>query len=208
LAVVLPDLAIRAFVMPEAEKPTPSEILTRIAPRLSYPPQEALVDTFHGPSGWVLAAAVRGAVLHQYEQALEALGCHAAWVDGASLIRIPGWSREELENASGQDQGALRIHAQLYPGHYTVTVFRQIHLLDVRTRLRAATDHENVAADLVRLPAVYEGDECQEITLRGEGAAALAGELEGSGLARSIRLGEDGEEAHLRSLVGILMRRL
>ncbi len=203
VAVVLPDLAIRSFVFHDGKRLASRDLLDRMVPQLSYPPNEAMIDTWRAPAGWVLAAAVRRVVLHQYEQALEALGCHVAWVDGASLARIPAWSAEAMGS------GGLRVHVQLYPGHYTLTIFRKSNLMDVRTRLRYAVDEQKVVEDLVRIPSLYEGEEeFHQVSVRGEGAAAVVDGLERASLARDrLELGEEGEEAHLESLVEILIRR-
>lgn len=209
VAVVLPDLAIRSFVFADGGKLGLAELASRLAPRLSYPSSEAILDTWQAAADWVLAAAIRRVVLHQYEQAVEAVGCYAAWVDGASLVRIPVWTAEAREKFSHDDSGGLNVHVQLYPGCYTLILFRRRELLDVRTRLRYPTDRLKVVEDLIRIPSLYEGGECRRLTVRGEGAAALVDELEGTGLARErLELGEEGEEAHLRGLVEILIRRI
>ncbi len=209
VAVVLPDLAIRSFVFVDGGKLGLAELLHRVSPRLAYPSNEAILDSWQASAGWILAAAVRRVVLHQYEQAVEALGCYAAWVDGASLVRIPVWTQEVKEHFSHDDSGGLNVHVQLYPGHYTLILFRQCELLDVRTKLRHSTDAQKVVEDLIRIPSLYEGGECRRLTVRGEGAAAMVDELEGTGLAQDrLELGEEGEEAHLRSLVEILIRRM
>ena len=208
LAVVLPDLAIRAFVFPKEGKSTSSETLARVASRLPYPSDEALLDTWQGPAGWVLAAVVRRVVLRQYEQALEALGCSAAWVDGASLVCIPKWARDALDEAEGSPAG-LRVHVQLYQGHYSLTIFRRADLVDVRVKLRASTDVDRIVTELHRLPSLYSEEECCEISIRGEGAGALFAKLEANGLTGGrIQMGEDGEEEHLRCLLETLLRRV
>jgi hypothetical protein len=207
VAAVLPDLAIRCFVLPREYRGAPSKMLSQLAPRLPYPSDEALMDAWQAPAGWILAAAVRRVVLGQYEQALEAIGCRAAWVDGASLVHIPGWARGALREA-GDGPGGLRVHVQLYLRHYTVVVFDRAELLDVRVKLRAPGDADVVAEELRRLPSLYDGGDCREISIRGEGGGVLATMLEMSGGDRGEPvLYEDGEEDHLQCLLTTLMLR-
>jgi len=207
VAVVLPDLAIRCVVLPREGKSAPSKILEQLAPRLPYASAEALVDTWEGPTGRLLAAAVRRAVLRQYEQALEAVGCRAAWVDGASLVHIPGWARQSVAESGAAPDG-IRLHVQLYVEHYTVVVFRGGALVDVRVKLRAPGDADRVAEELRRLPSHYDGAECRALSIRGEGGGALATALETHGWNEcETRLHEEGQEDHLRCLLATLISR-
>ena len=72
LSLILSDLAVRAFALPVAKRTKPVQMLANVASRLPYASQEAVFDTWRGGSRWVLFAAVRGAVLRQYEGAVEA----------------------------------------------------------------------------------------------------------------------------------------
>ncbi len=208
VALVLPDLALRAFVFPSELKARPTELMARIAPRLSYPRSEARMDIWQAPAGWTLAAAVRNVVLRQYEQALEALGCKVVWVDGASLIPIPGWAGDVLER-SRVSLDETSVYVQLYPGHYTLSVMRNADMLDVRTKLRDSGDEARIAEHLLRLPSLFGAKECDRILVEGQGAAGVADALAGRGLARErIQLGALDEEAHLAHLLETLLRRL
>jgi hypothetical protein len=206
--MVLPDMAIRSFVLPRDVRPTATAVLDRIAPRLSYPQGEARLAFWQSPGGWTLAAAVRQAVLRQYEQALEALGCHVAWVDGASLIRIPEWVRKDRENDSRGAADGLRVLIQLYPRHYTMSVLQDGDSFDIRTKLRSPGDEPRIGEQVSRLPTIFEGARVEEVTVMGEGARALGTELEARGLDRErIVLGDDGEEAHLTQALELLLHR-
>ena len=208
VALVLPDLAIRSFVFPSDMKAQPAELMTRIAPRLSYPRSEARMDIWQAPAGWTLAAAVRDVVLRQYEQALEAFGCHVVWVDGASLIPIPDWA-EDAQERSRVCLDETSIYVQLYPGHYTLSVMRNADMLDVRTKLRDSGDEARIAEHLLRLPLLFGAKECDRILVEGQGAAGVADSLAGRGLAQEkIKLGALDEEAHLAHLLETLLRRL
>jgi hypothetical protein len=208
VALVLPDMAIRAFVLAGDVKPTLTELSARIAPRLSYPQGEARLSTWQGPSSWTVVAAVRQVVLRQYEQALEALGYHVAWVDGASLAVLPDWVREDQRSDPNNNASGLRILVQLYPRHYTLSVLCGSELLDIRTKLRSFGDESRIVEQIARLPSLFNGAELQEVTVRGEGAAALAAELEIPGIGpRRVHMGDDGEEAHLAYALELLLRR-
>ena len=208
VALVLPDLAIRAFVFPSDLKAQPEELMARMAPRLSYPRSEARMDVWQAPAGWTLAAAARNVVLRQYEQALEAVGCHVVLVDGASLIPIPDWA-EAARERSRVSPDETSIFVQLYPGHYTLSVMRNADMLDVRTKLRDSGDEARIAEHLLRLPLLFGAEECDRISVGGQGAAGVADSLAGRGLAQEkIQVGALDEQAHLAHLLETLLRRL
>jgi hypothetical protein len=147
-------------------------------------------------------------VLRQYEQALEVLGCHVAWVDGASLVSIPEWVHKDRESDSSDGAGGLRVLVQLYPRHYTLSVLQRGELLDIRTKLRSPGDESRITEQISRLPSIFEGAHIEEVTLRGEGARSLGALLEVSGLGGGqVLLGDDGEEAHLTYVLELLLRR-
>lgn len=204
VAVALPDLAVRVFVFPS--KLQAEEIRSRIGPRLAYPRDEARIDTWRAPAGWMLVAAIRGVVLRQYEQILEALGCRVIWADAASLIPIPDWTRE---GTAGDGTADLRIHVQLYSRHYTLCVMRKADMLDVRTKLRGPADEDRIAIHLFRVPSLFEAGDDMYVSVHGMGAPALVEHLRAGGLSpERIQSGSDDEEAHLGSLLEVLLRRL
>ena len=214
LSLILSDLAMRAFAVPVEKRTKPREMLANVASRLPYASHEAVFDTWRGGSNWALVAAVRGAVLRQYESAVEAVGCRVSWVDGASLIRIPDWYREakaERENGLRAEatSAPLQVHVQLYPGHYSLSVFRGGALTDIRVKLIAGEDGSRVINELTRLPAISGGSEYEQLTLYGVGAATLFEQLDEHELMKGrVRLGEDGHQAHLSSLMARLAGRV
>jgi hypothetical protein len=127
------------------------------------------------------------------------------------LVRIPAWAREappapgEPKISGAEPVGGLELQVQLYPGHYTLAVMSGAELLDLRTKIRDLDDEQRIAADIRRLPSLFNGRNYREITLRGSGAAALGEFLEG--LACPVRVGENEEEEHLTNLLEIVMRR-
>ena len=217
LALILSDLAVRAFALPVEKRTKPLQMLAKVASRLPYASHEAVFDTWRGASNWALVAAVRGAVLRQYEKAVEAVGCRVSWVDGASLIRIPDWSREvsaERENTGGGERTSalLQVHVQLYPGHYSLSVFRGEQLIDIRVKLIGAEDSGRIGRikdELTRLPAMSGDAEYAQLTIHGVGAATLLEKLGEHELMKGrVRLGDNGHEAHLSSLMATLVRRV
>ena len=214
LSLILSDLAVRAFALPVAKRTKPVQMLANVASRLPYASHEAVFDTWRGGSRWVLFAAVRGAVLRQYEGAVEAVGCRVSWVDGASLIRIPDWSQEvggERENGRGGEESSARmqVHVQLYPGHYSLSVFRGGELIDIRVKLVGGAESNRIMDELTRLPAMSGGAEYERLTIHGVGAGTLFEQLGEYKLMKGrVRLGEDGHQAHLSSLMATLVRRV
>lgn len=200
VAIILPDLALRAFALPLNGRLSSHQMLVQVASRLPYPGSEAVYDTWSGSPKWALLAVVRRAVLRQYEQTVEAVGCPAAWVNGASLVKIPEWTREASEDSDNGSGGTMRVHVQLYPDHYSLTVFQHGDLSDFRVKL---LQHPSRLVDeLVRLPTMFGGVEYRQISVHGERAAALMEELEESGLPKGrAQLGENGQEAHVAALM-------
>jgi hypothetical protein len=207
IALVLPDMAVRAFVLPKGVKTARTEVLTHIAPRLSYPEGEARFDIWSSPAGTIVAA-VRQVILRQYEQALEALGCRVTWVDGASLIGIQEWMGRWSSGESGGGSDGIRVLVQLYPGHYTFSVFEQGQMLDIRTKLRSAGDVSRIVEQLTRLPTIFDGAQHEDITVDGVDAAELGEQLEAAGIDRErIHIGDRAEETHLAHALELLLRR-
>jgi hypothetical protein len=217
IAVILSDLTVRAFSLPVERRTKPEQMLAKVATRLPYPSHEAVFDTWRGGSGWALVAAVRRAVLGQYEEAVEAIGCRASWVDGASLIKIPDWSMEARpdgpngpaeEDESDGDAPPLRVHVQRYPDHYSLSVFRGGELVDVRVKLNGAGDDARIADELARLPAMCGGAQYRQVSVQGEGAAALFEKLgQYDEMRECLLMGEDGHQAHLAALMAAIVRR-
>jgi hypothetical protein len=127
------------------------------------------------------------------------------WVDGASLILVPEWAREAGMTGAAATVEGLDLQVQLYPGHYTLAVMRGDELLDMRTKIRDSGDEQRIAADIRRLPSLFDGRSYRQITLRGSGAATLS-ELLGA-IPCPIRVGENGEEEHLSALLALVMQR-
>lgn len=204
LCLVLPDLSVVTAIAPATSSRAHGEEPGRkLASRLAFPASEARLDFWRGRRGEVLGAAVRGAVVRQYEQVAEAVDCRLSWVDGASLVRIPLWADE---SASEPD---LVGRIQLYRSHYHVAMFRGGELVDVRTRLRSEEDIGAVAEEIHRLPALFGVASLGGLVVSGEGAGSCARRLaneKGSHLGRVVAT-EDGEEAQLAATLEALMRR-
>jgi hypothetical protein len=205
LSVALPDLSIVTAVVPAASPPGNAEDPgERLASRLAFPVSEARLDFWRGRKGEVLGAAVRGAVIRQYEQIVDAVDCRLSWVDGASLVRIPLWA----EASASEREVVGRV--QLYRSHYHLAIFRGGELLDIRTRLRSDGDVEAVAEELLRLPALAGVASFGSVVVSGEDAGSCVRRLseeDGFPLGR-VAATEEGEETQLAATLEALMRRV
>lgn len=202
VSMILPDLAVVSAVLPSETSSTARDIGSELAPRLGFPVSEARSDSWKGVKGEVLAAAVREAVVRQYEQVVEAAECRVGWVDGASLVRIPAWAE-----ASASDPGIVVVRALLYGSHYVLALFREGELVDVRTRLRSRDDVDAVACEIRRLPAIYGLDALGTIAVGGEGASACARLLSEAGVNARLSSEDEGEEKQLEGSLSTLLNR-
>ncbi len=201
-SVLLPDLSVASAVFPPSQAGTERDLASKLASRFGVPASEARSDFWTGAKGEMLGAAVREAVVRQYEQVIEAMECRPGWIDAASLVRVPSWA-----DASQSDPGTILVEALLYLDHYTLVLFRGGELLDVRTRLRSGDDVDAVAAEIRRLPAVYEIRAPGAVTLSGEGASACARILSESRFEARLSVAGDGEERQLEAALEVLLRR-
>lgn len=201
-SVLLPDLSVVSAVFPPSQGAAERDLGSRLAARFGFPASEARSDFWRGGKGEVLAAAVREAVVRQYEQVIEAAECRPGWIDAASLVRIPSWA-----DASESDPGTILVEALLYLDHYTLMLFRGGELIDVRTRLRSGDDIDAVAAEIRRLPAIYDFPALGAVTLSGEGASACARILSESRVEARLSLENDGEERQLEAALQALLQR-
>ncbi len=203
LSLVLPDLSVVSALFPAAlSGENGDEPGVKLAARLGFPVSEARLDFWRGRNGEVLGAAVRGAVVRQYEQIAEAAECRLSWVDGASLVRLPLWAEESAADSE------LSVRIQLYPSHYHLAIFRGGELVDIRVRLRADDDIEAVAEEVLRLPALCGVDSLGRVALTGEGAGSCARRLgEERGPLGQVLADEEGAEAQLVATLEALMKR-
>lgn len=202
VVVALPDLSLTTAVLEGASRLGDADQRKRLVSRLTYPASEARADFWKSGGGRALGAAVREAVIRQYEQALEAAEVRIGWMDAASTARLPAWAEALPADAS------LRACVQLYRSHYAIAVFEGRSLLDWRWKLRSPGDAEQVAKELARLPGAYEARRIEALRLSGEDAA-LAAEAIGS---ESEELGpvtveDEGEVRQLAACLRALLAR-
>jgi len=210
LSLALPDLSVVTALFPSnGSDVAGGEPGAKLASRLGFPSSEARLDFWRGRKGEVLGAAVRGAVVRQYEQIAEAIDCPLSWVDGASLVRLPLWTE-----ASAVESG-VGLRVQLYRTHYHVATFHAGELVDIRTRLRSQDDVEAVTQEIRRLPTLSGLGAVASVVFTGEGAAACARSLESRedletrdhpSLGR-VSAAEEGEETQLAAVLGALLGR-
>ncbi len=201
-ALLLPDLAVVTAVFPPSKGGAERDLGSELARRLAFPASEARSDFWRGGKGEVLAAAIRKAVVHQYEQVVEAAECRLGWIDAASLVRIPYWTE-----ASASDRGTTVVRAQLYGSHYVLALFREGELVDLRTRLRSGDDADAIAAEIRRLPAIHGISHLGPVSLSGEGASACARLLSESGLEVRWSPEDEGEERQMEAALSVLVER-
>ncbi len=201
-ALILPDLAVVSAVFPASPREDRKPLASKLSSRLGFPASEARSDFWRGGKGEVLGAAVRESVVRQYEQVIEAAECRPGWIDAASLARIPSWTDQ-----SGSDPGTILVELLLYSSYYFLALFREGELLDVRTRLRAADDVDEVASELRRLPAIYGVAGLGAVRLSGEGASACARALSDSRIEARLFLEDGGEERQLEAALEALLAR-
>ena len=202
VAVALPDLALTTAVLDATGRLGDADQLRRLASRLTYPASEARADFWRSGGDRVLGAAVREAVIRQYEQVLDAAEVRIGWVDGASTARIPAWA------AKAAPDDALRAWVQLYRSHYAIVVLRGRALLDLRWKLRSQGDGEAVARELARLPSVYQAPRFEALTLSGEDAGLTAEALETERPElRPVGVEEEGEVRQMRASLDALFAR-
>lgn len=201
-SVLLPDLSVVSAVFPSSQGAAERDLGSKLASRFGVPALEARSDFWRGGKGEVLGAAVREAVVRQYEQVVEAAECRLGWVDGASLVRVPSWAE-----ASASDPGTTLLRAQLYTSHYVLALFREGELVDVRTRLRSGDDVGAVAGEILRLPAIYGVSALGAVALSGESASACARFLSESRVEARLSFEDDGEERQLEAALAALLLR-
>jgi hypothetical protein len=188
-AVLLPDLSVVNAVFPALPGAVERDLGSKLASRFGVPAPEARSDSWKGGKGEVLGAAVREAVVRQYEQVIEAAECRPGWIDAASLVRIPSWAE-----ASESEPGTTVVQALLYRDHYALTIFREGELIDVRIRLRSGDDVDAVAAEIRRLRVLYEVPALGAVALSGEGASDCARLLSESRVDARLSWEDGGEE--------------
>jgi hypothetical protein len=202
-AAIVPDLATRAFVLRNHGASGFLNSIEKSMARFPFPRSEARFDTWKDGAGSLVLAGGHGAVLGQYESALEALGYRATILGPASLVRLSEWARA-ARRPGGE---AATVHIQLYPRHYAIARFLGGELAGLHFRLRALGDPEPVLVELGRLAAESEATSFARLTLTGEGARAVEERLSGEWAVRA-QLGEEGEEAHLGSLLLLAATRI
>lgn len=167
VALALPDLSLTTRVVHPAGRAKRRELETLFDESLPFPRSEARCDYWSGPGGAVVAAAVRTAVVRQYEQVVEAADCQVGWVDGACLAQLPRWS-QALVGASG-----LHLRVVLEPASFCAAVFVDGKLEDVRLKLRPPT-LAALRSELERIPALHGVDAASSVHFFGDEADELA----------------------------------
>jgi hypothetical protein len=141
-SVLLPDLSVVSAVFPPSQGAAERDLGSKLASRFGFPASEARSDFWRGGKGEVLAAAVREAVVRQYEQVVEAAECRPM-IDAEP--RSPSGGRPSPTRE--------RSLVEALPISITTPWCFFMEELDVR-RGSARDDVEAVAAEIRCLPAI------------------------------------------------------
>jgi len=184
-ALVLPDGVARVALVEVPNGADPREyVLFRLAPSLSFPAAEAIVDVLPAGGRRALGAAVRRATVVEYEQAALAAGLAAERVHLAPLVALGGVLR------GGARDG---VHAVLGDVAMCLAAFRGGVPVALRSRWRDRSPGEASRLRREASAAARLGEDGQEpvrLVCSGADAEQLRRELgEGSGPALAASTG-------------------
>jgi hypothetical protein len=209
LSLVLPDRCVTTALFPSSRRESERALLREFRSKLVFPAEESRSDTWRGPGGELMAAAVRLPVVRQYEQVVEATECSLGWVDAATLSTLPEWlaSVSKSREKGAHDGSHLILRILLFSSQYTVSVLRDGELIDLRTKLRVAGDARAVAEELRRVPTMYGASAVDRACVSGEDAEECASALSLDETFRRIDVSEPSETDLLAASIEALVRR-
>jgi hypothetical protein len=174
--LVLPDGVARLLLLEVTGEDLQDYARFRLAGSLPYPAAEAIVDVLPVGGGRVLAAAVRRAVVEEYEAAATAAGFPRERVDLSPLVALAGALKRER---------AADVHAFLGEASLSLAALDAQGLRAFRQRRRDAAPGEaqRLFDDALRTVRAGDGeaDAGLRLSLSGAGAPALARELAAAG---------------------------
>jgi hypothetical protein len=152
----------------------------RLAAGLPYPLDEAVVDVLRVGSGRALAAAVRRAVVEEYEAAAAAAGFERERVDLAPFVGIAG--------LLGRGERSPRVHALLGESAMSLAAVDGSGLAAFRQRRRdpGPGEPERLAAEAARTARLLGNGGDFQLSVSGSGASRIGEELASSGLAVEV----------------------
>jgi hypothetical protein len=184
VTLVLPDGVARLVLLEVAGEDLHDYSRFRLGPGLPYPLAEAVVDVLPVGPGRALAAAVRRAIVEEYEAAAAAAGLARDRVDLAPLVGLAGILERDP---------SPRVHALLGDAVLSLAVFDGKGVAAFRQRRRdpAPGEGERLFAEAARTARLLEDGDSFRFALSGAGAGELGRELAAAGLPAEAR-GPDG----------------
>jgi hypothetical protein len=188
--VVLPEGVARVGVADVPKGVSVREFARyRLAPSLSYPAREAIVDAVALGGGRYLFGAVRQGVAQAYEEAVEAVGFQVERVDAAPLVAIAGLRRLV---------GAREAGVALLLGDVALSIagFARGRLAAFRTRLRApgSGEVEWLLEEVARTAGLAGSAAPGRVVVVGSEARRIAVSLAALGCDASAALLGEGQE--------------
>jgi hypothetical protein len=177
--LVLPDGVARFLILEAPGSDVPADYARyRLGQGLPYPPEEAVVDVLRLGRGRGVGAAVRRAVVEEYEAAATRAGLTPDRVDLAPLAAL----ERLLRRPPGRGVG---VDVILGDAALSLAVFRDGGLLAFRSRRRdpGAGELERVWREVERSAALTGAGVLPRVRIVGSGAAAAIRELSATGAA-------------------------
>ena len=176
--LVLPDGVARLLILEATGGDQREYARFRLAGALPFPAAEAIVDVLSVGGGRVLAAAVRRAVVEEYEAAATEAGFPRERVDLSPLVALAGALKRERD---------ADVHAFLGESSVSLAALDDQGLRAIRQRRRDAGPGESrrLFDEAVRTVRTADAEPAAgvRLSLSGAGAIALARELAAEGRA-------------------------
>jgi len=176
--LVLPDGVARLVLFEMAGEDLRDYARFRLASSLPYPISEAVVDVLPVGGGRALAAAVRRAVVEEYEAVAAAAGFARERVDLSPLVALAGTLKRERD---------ADVHAFLGEASFSLAALdaRGVRIFRQRRRDPGPGEAQRLFAEALRTARAGEGEhgavDDLRLCLSGAGADALAQELAAAG---------------------------
>lgn len=194
--LLLPDGVGRVALLDQPEGAVPRDYVRfRLAASLPWPVSEAVVEALPAGRGRVVGAAVRRAVVAEFEQAAVAAGLEIEQVHLAPLVALEGLMRSRPREA---------VHAVLGDVALCLAAFRDGALVGLRSRRRDRSpgEAERLREEARRASAAADSG---AFVVSGSGALRLrrdlGGRAAGNGLDGPAEWPEAAEAAWLGGLV-------
>jgi hypothetical protein len=180
VTLVLPDGVARVALVELPDGADPRDyVLFRLAASLPFAAAEAIVDALPAGGRRVVGAAVRRAIVAEYEQAAVGAGLEVERVHLAPLVALAGLMRAGARDA---------VHAVLGDVALCLAAFRDgaPAALRNRRRDRSAGEASRLREEASRAASAGDGANPVRLVVSGAGATRLRGELGEEGAGRGL----------------------